>query len=81
MWASFSLLLVILMLALSLRFYWSHLHSPSGPSPKASWHALNVQKRGSKNLKVINSGMKPVSPSSKHDSKLLKITTFNGWMH
>ena len=71
MWATFSLFLTVLILVLSLRFYWSHCLPYSGQSGKVSSAVSKKLKAESTTLKPINTGMKPVSPSSGHDSTLL----------
>lgn len=74
MWASFSLLLVVLTLALSLRFYWSHCWPPSGPSATALRRDWQGPKLDSTNWKSTSTGTPRVSRSSKHDSTSLKTT-------
>lgn len=73
MWASLSLLLAVLMLALSLRFYWSHCLPPSGKSGGDSPIVSIAQRHGLKNWKHANTSMTPTSPSSKRDSHSKKI--------
>lgn len=70
MWASLSLLLVILTLVLSLRFYLSHCWYPSEPSGTVSLHAWHGPSCESKNSKPASTSRLPVSPSSKPDSTL-----------
>lgn len=74
MWASLSLLLVILTLALSLRFYWSHCwpHSAlSGTVSRDDWQGPRLD---STSWNRANTNTPPALPSSEHDSNLQKIT-------
>jgi len=74
MWASLSLFLVVLTLVLSLRFYLQHCWYPSDTSATASrqdWHGPRLEL---KNSNPVSISTRPVSPSSKPDSKSLKTT-------
>lgn len=77
MWASLSLLLVVLMLALSLRFYLSHCLPHSGRSGKASYSVSNVQKKESTTLKSTSTNMRQASRSLKRDLTSLRTTSGN----
>ncbi len=74
MWASLSLLLVILTLALSLRFYWSHCWPHSVPSGTVSQDDWQGPRLDSTSWNRVNTNTPPVLPSSEHDSNLPRIT-------
>lgn len=74
MWASLSLLLVVLTLALSLRFYWSHCSQPSGPSATVLRRDWQGPRLDSTNWNHANTDTQRASRSSKPDSTSLKTT-------
>ena len=74
MWASLSLLLVILTLALSLRFYLSHCLPHCGSSPTALRNDWQGPRLGSENWNRASTSTPPASLSSNPDSKSLKKT-------
>lgn len=74
MWASLSLLLVILTLALSLRFYLQHCWYPSDTSATVSRQDWQGPRLELKNSNPISISTRPVSPSLKTGSKSLKTT-------
>lgn len=65
MWSIFSLLLLVLMLLLSWRFYWSHCSPPSDTSETASWSASTPSNARCSNTPPSLPSSEPASAWSK----------------